>query len=311
MLGSQLPSLNVLCDIFLLEAVKGFGPQKFKELHRDGISASRVLDEPQLLQRFGKRGAEFSKQVKNIRHSDRLEAVTRAKRQLKVASEASAAILTYDHSYYPHILYNSNYPVPVLYARGDLAVLNNHKFVACVGSRNIKSPYAELHDAFAKLAVGFGFTIVSGFATGADIIGHLVAEREHGNTIGVMPSGLDRPFPPENKNVWCRFISIPGAVFVSEFGFGVGANALNLRKRNKMIAGMANGLLVSQSADKGGAMNAFRFGAEQKKPIATFRSDRTRETSGNDLIASTPEKVRSTVLALKRNDGWDAWLHKL
>ena len=270
MLSFQPPSLDALCDIFLLEAVQGFGPQKFKELHRDGISASCVLDDPQLLQRFGKRGSDFSKQVKKIGRSGRLEAVARAKRQLKVANEASAAILTYDHSHYPRILYDSNYPIPALYARGDLDVLNNNKFVACVGSRNIKSPYAELHEAFAKLAVGLGFTIVSGFATGADIIGHLAAVREHGNTVGVMPSGLDRPFPPENKDVWSRFISIQGAVFVSEFGFGVGANALNLRKRNKMIAGMANGLLVSQSADKGGAMNAFRFGIEQKNPSQHF-----------------------------------------
>ena len=311
MLSSQNPSLDELSDIFLLDAVKGLGPQKFKDLFKNGIPVSHVLDAPELMQRFGKRGSNFSDQIRKIGNKNRFDAVDRAKRQLEAANDASAAILTYSHSHYPRILYDSNYPVPVLYARGDLEVLKKNKFIACVGSRKIKSPYAELHDDFAMRAVKLGFTIVSGFATGADIIGHLAAERAQGNTVGVMPSGLDRPFPPENKDVWRRLISAPGAVFISEFGFGVGANALNLRKRNKMIAGMANGVLVSQSALNGGAMNAYRFGIEQKKPVATFLSDGTNETSGNRLFADTHKKARSTVLDLNGSETWDAWLQTL
>ena len=305
------PSVEELGDIFMLDAVKGFGPQKFKDLHKNGISASSVLKNPQLMERFGKRGLDYCKQIEAADGNSRPDAYARAERQLKAAREAAAAILTYDRSLYPRVLYDSNYPVPVLYARGDLGVLNKEKSVACVGSRKIRPPYEALHNAFASRAVSLGYTIVSGFATGADIIGHLAAEQAHGNTVGVLPSGLDRPFPPENKDIWHRFISNPGALFVSEFGFGVGANALNLRKRNKMIVGMASGLLISQSTEDGGAMNAFRFGVEQKKPIATFRSDGTSQTSGNDLIAGSAESVRSTVLDLNESDGWNRWLHTL
>jgi DNA processing protein len=310
MAARNTPSLDKLVDIFMLESVKGFGPQKFKELHENRISISDLLARPHEMQRFGKRGLDFEAQLGNLREKGRKDALQRAKRQLEGAQSAEGAILTYDDPNYPSLLYRSN-PVPVLYVRGDISVLTHNKVVACVGSRKIRRPYSELHDAFARQAVGLGYTIVSGFATGADIIGHLAAEATHGMTVCVMPSGLDRPFPPEHKEIWLRFAQMRGAVFVSEFGFGVGANSLNLRKRNKMIAGMAGGVLVSQSAEDGGAMNAYRFAIEQKKPVATFKSDGASDTSGNDLIAGSAEKVRSTVLELDNGPGWTMWLRTL
>lgn len=307
----NLPSLDDLADIFMLDSVKGFGPQKFKELHEARVAVSDLLSQPREMQRFGKRGHDFLKQITQLGSKGREDARLRAKRQIEAASQSDGGILTYDNPNYPPTLYRSNLPVPALYARGDLSVLRAQKTVACVGSRNIRLPYSELHDAFARRAVTLGYVIVSGFATGADIIGHLAAVAAEGRTICVMPSGLDRPFPPEHKDVWRRFTDMLGAVFVSEFGFGVGANALNLRKRNKMIVGLAGGVLVSQSAEDGGAMNAYRFAMEQKKPVATFRSDGTHETSGNDLIAGSAERVKSTVLELNGGAGWKAWLQTL
>ena len=305
------PGLEELADIFVLEAVKGFGPQKFKELREQGLSVASIVDQPREMQRFGKRGEEFRKQLEGGGVAARKVALDRARRQLEVADAVDGVILTYRDPHYPKHLYRSNLPVPVLYARGDLDVLLREKAVACVGSRNIRMPYKELHDAFVHRAVDQGFSIVSGFATGADIIGHLAAERAGGTTVCVMPSGLDRPFPPEHKEIWRRFVGQRGAVFVSEFGFGVGANALNLRKRNKMIVGMADGVLVSQSSDDGGAMNAYRFAIEQKKPVATFKADQTPDTSGNELIAGSAEKVRATVLQTNGGPDWTAWLRTL
>ena len=78
-----------------------------------------------------------------------------------------------------------------------------------------------------------------------------------------------------------------------------------------MIVGMARGVLVSQSADLGGAMNAYRFAMEQKKPIATFKTDGARDTSGNDLIAGSAKKVEATVLGSDGGPGWAAWLQTL
>ena len=108
------------------------------------------------MQRFGKRGLNFQKQLDVLRSEGRQKALDRAKRQLEVARSVGGDILTYDHPRYPQNLYRSNLPVPLLYARGDLDVLKNDKAVACVGSRKIRMPYSELHDAFARRAVGLG-----------------------------------------------------------------------------------------------------------------------------------------------------------
>jgi DNA processing protein len=291
--------------------VKGFGPQKFKELHESSIAPGELLAQPREMQRFGKRGLEFQRQIEAAGALGRETARERAAKQIEAAKSNNGAILTYQDPLYPRVLFDSNLPVPALYARGDFSALKSKRTVACVGSRNIRPPYDSLHDAFSRLAVSEEFTIVSGFATGADIIGHLAAEDAAGFTICVMPSGLDRPFPPEHRDIWRRFTVAQGAVFVSEFGFGVGANALNLRKRNKMIAGCARGVLVSQSAEDGGAMNAYRFAMEQKKPVATFEADGTHGTSGNDLIAGSAERVRATVLPISRSPVWSTWLHSL
>ena len=79
-------------------------------------------------------------------------------------------------------------------------------------------------------------------------------------------------------------LSYGGAVFVSEFGFGQRASSLMLRKRNKLIVAFAQGVLVAQSATDGGAMIAYRFGRDQKKPVATFRADGSTYTTGNAVI---------------------------
>ena len=60
-----------------------------------------------------------------------------------------------------------------------------------------------------------------------------------GHTICVMPGGLDRPFPPENRNLWDSLLASDAGVFVCEFPFGTRASSLNLRKRNKSIVAFA------------------------------------------------------------------------
>ena len=87
-------------------------------------------------------------------------------------------------------------------------------------------------------------------------------------------------FPPENRKLWRQLVDSGRAVFLSEFAFGRRAGSLTLRKRNKLIVAVSRGVLVGQTGKSGGAMNAFRFGLEQKKPIATFEPDGTVKPLG-------------------------------
>src|SRR5262249_1922318 len=144
----------------------------------------------------------------------------RAKRQMWAARSHSAAILTYDHPAYPRNVYNSNNAVPLLFACGNLEIFKSKRAVACVGTRQIRQPYTALHQHFARVACEEGFAIVSGFALGADTEGHTAALECKGSTVCVMPGGLDRPFPPENRALWDRLLASKGGIFISECPFG-------------------------------------------------------------------------------------------
>ena len=304
--------LNSLTNLFLLESIKGFGPQKFKEVHLANITAKDLLSDPQALPIPGERGKGFREALSQLSEADRQFAEERARTQIRAAAKCGGRVLTYDSPTYPRIVFRSNNPIPVLFVRGDLSILNHTaRSVACVGSRDIRKPYADLHRAFAALGGENGFTVVSGFATGADRVGHEAARDFGTPTICVMPCGLDRPFPPENRDLWDHFLAGTGGLFVSEFGYGIGASALTLRKRNKLIVGFGLGVLISQSAFNGGAMNAYRFAREQRKPVATFEADGQPDTSGNELIAEE-RRNGDRVFALGGSRGEQAeWLNVL
>jgi DNA processing protein len=297
-----------LAAIFAVEAVKGFGPQKFRELYQSGVTPAEVIASPSCLLTKGSRGEAFRQALAAVTDEEKRKHHMRAVRQLVRAYEHDAVILTYSSPSYPQNVLRSNNPVPVLYVKGDPSVLAETRAVACVGSRKISGRYATRHHEFAAYAAGHGFTIVSGFALGADTIGHRAAWEVGGRTLCVMPSGLDRPYPPENRDLWNSLAGYRGATMVSEFPFGMAASTLTLRKRNKTIVAASLGVLVSQSSTKGGAMNAYRFALEQHKPLATFEDDGTDETSGNMAIQAGGPSVSVFSANRANKDAWEQWL---
>ena len=306
----RLPGADRLGAIFALERVSGFGPVKFRAMYEAGVDAQAVLGNPDLLPLTGRMGEKLRGGILALSGADVAAARERAVEQLQRADELSATILVYGDPGYPARVYLSNNPVPVLYVRGDPAVWDESGTVAVVGSRNTREPYASGARRFAEIAARNGMVVVSGFAMGADSMGHRAAMEAGGRTVCVMPCGLDKVFPPENRELWEELLAHPGAVFVSEFGFGQRASSLLLRKRNKLIVAFAQGVLVAQSSLTGGAMNAYRFGREQKKPVATFRTDGSKETSGNELIGGD-DRTGGFAFELTNKQRHEAWLQQL
>ncbi len=297
--------------IFALERVSGFGPAKFRAMHEAGVDARAALDNPDLLPFTGRTGKKLRRGILALSETELTAARKRAVDQLERADELSAAILLHGDPGYPTRVYESNNPVPVLYVRGDPAVWNGAGTVAVVGSRDTREPYASGAHRFATVAARNGVVVVSGFAMGADSIGHQAAVEAGGHTVCVMPCGLDLVFPPENRGLWEKLLDYPGAVFVSEFGFGQRASSLLLRKRNKLIVAFAQGVLVAQSALTGGAMNAYRTGREQKKRVVTFRADGSGETGGNALIENDDRTGGFAFDLMENPKGYETWLQQL
>lgn len=305
-------SVDELAALYVLDGIKGFGPQKYKAVHEDGVLLLDVVANPERFSVKGKRGDDLRAQLGRVTAEIREECRRRAIRQIAAAYQRGAWILTYGSPFYPARVYASNNPIPVLYVRGNLDVLRTPHAVACVGSRGLRPPYEALHRAFATTACALGAAVVSGFALGADTVGHRAARRAGGRTICCLPGGLERPFPPENKELWDDFLTYPGAVLVSEFAFGIRASALTLRKRNKLITAFADGTLISQSSAKGGAMNAYRFAREQGRPVATFSPDGTNDTSGNALIVAEQRPGDAIFPApAEDEEAYREWLQRL
>lgn len=280
-------------------------------IHAAGQTPADVIRDPTLLPLEGKRAAGIISAIRGLTEVEQANSLEFAESQLLRAREVGASIISYNNADYPPLVLNGKNPIPILWVRGNRSILRSRSTVACVGSRGIRSPYAELQGSFAEVAVEEGFVIVSGFAMGADSIGHQRALDAGGSTVCVMPCGTDRVFPPENRTLWRKLLDSGRAVFVSEFEFGRRAQSLTLRKRNKLIAAAAQGILVGQSSRSGGAMNAFRFGLEQKKPIATFDHDGTEETSGNEKIKSGTKGNTFAFPVAPAIDDYRRWLREL
>ncbi|MCY4635486.1 MAG: DNA-processing protein DprA [Acidobacteria bacterium] len=297
--------------LYALERLPGFGPVKFREMHDAGVDPQVAIEHPERLPFRGRTGDKLREAVRALVAADVAAGRSWAMEQLQRASDSSAAILVHGDPQYPRRVYESNNPVPILYVRGDPAIWGGTGSVAVVGSRNTRDPYASYARTFAAIAARRGMVVVSGFAVGADSIGHAAAREVGGRTVCVMPCGLDKVFPPENRRLWEELLAYEGAAFVSEFGFGQRASSLRLRKRNKLIVAFAQGVLVAQSATDGGAMNAYRFGRDQKKPVATFSADGSSDTTGNAAIVAAA-RTRDVNFELKPDGtAYEKWLDGL
>lgn len=309
--GGVRPDAARLAVLYALERVSGLGPVKFRTLHEAGIEPSVVLEQPEVLPFKGRIGDKLRRGIEALSPTQLSVVQARAEDQLERARAIGASILTYGDLEYPKRVYASNNPVPVLYVRGDPSVWKNVSAVAVVGSRNTREPYASAARTFAAVAARQRVLVVSGFAQGADSIGHEGVLVAGGKTVCVMPCGLDNVFPPENRALWEKLLAEENAVFVSEFGFGQRASSLLLRKRNKLIVAFVQGVVVAQSAVDGGAMNAYRFAREQRKPVATFTSDGSRGTAGNVIVENDARTGGFVFRSTGEESEYEAWLQKL
>ena len=308
---SNFLGIEELAAWHLLTSIRGLGPKASKAIHDAGLIPQEVIARPALFPLRGKRARGVVASIRALTDRDRESAFRFARNQHARARELDARILSYRSAAYPPLVLNSNNPIPVLWMRGHTSILQSMKVVACVGSRKIRSPYLELQTAFADVALAEGFTIASGFATGADSVAHRRALERGGATICVMPCGVDLVFPPENRGLWSDLMESGRAVFLSEFPLGRRAEGLTLRKRNKLIVAAALGVLVGQTGKSGGAMNAFRFALEQRKPVATFDPDGGEDTTGNAEIRDSPKGTTVSLPIVHGIQDYRQWLHEL
>ena len=180
------------------------------------------------------------------------------------ANEPGNALISLADRNYPRQLLQTPDPPTLLYAKGRVELLNRPA-LAVVGSRNATPQGMVNAEAFAASVSRAGLTVVSGLALGIDTAAHRGGLAGHGSTVAVIGTGADRVYPARNRDLAQR-IAVDG-VIVSEFPLGTPALASNFPRRNRVISGLARGVLVVEAAERSGSLITARLAAEQGRDV--------------------------------------------
>ncbi|CAG7856613.1 DNA processing protein DprA [biofilm metagenome] len=179
-------------------------------------------------------------------------------------AQPNNALITLVDQNYPALLKEIADPPPMLFVRGNPELLSLPQ-IAIVGSRNPSSLGIETATAFALTLSQHGFVITSGLALGIDGASHQGALNAKGYTIAVAGTGLDRVYPARHLDLAAHIVKT-GAM-VSEFPPGTLAKANHFPRRNRIISGLSQGLLVVEAAKESGSLITARMAMEQNREV--------------------------------------------
>jgi DNA processing protein len=180
------------------------------------------------------------------------------------AAAPGHSIVTLADAAYPQQLLEIPDPPALLYVIGD-AGLATRRGLAIVGSRNATPQGTADAERFARAFSAAGLTIASGLALGIDAAAHRGALDGPGATVAVLGCGDDVVYPQRNASLY-RAIAERGAL-VAEFPLGSPPVAANFPRRNRLISGLARGVLVVEAALASGSLITARLAAEQGREV--------------------------------------------
>ncbi|MBB3015878.1 DNA-processing protein DprA [Cupriavidus alkaliphilus] len=173
-------------------------------------------------------------------------------------------LLTLADDAYPRRLFDLHDPPPLLYIKGDPALLARPA-VAIVGARNATEQGKRDAQAFGRELSDAGLTVISGLALGIDAAAHAGGLPGCGGTIAVTGTGADRVYPADNLAL-AHEVARRGAV-VTEFPLGMQGLPANFPRRNRIIAALAHGVLVVEAAARSGSLITARLAAELGREV--------------------------------------------
>jgi DNA processing protein len=223
------------------------GPATFRDLINHFGSAETAIE---ALPELSRRGGST--------RSIRIATVGEAEREIDTATRFGARFIGIGEPDYPAALRQIDAAPPLIAAKGDLEVASLPA-VGIVGSRNASISGAKFAAMMAGEIGRAGYTIVSGLARGIDASAHR-ASLDTG-TIAAMAGGLDQPYPPENIDLLDQICKGRGLA-ISEMPFGWEPRARDFPRRNRLIAGVALGVVVIEAAARSGSLITARLAGE-------------------------------------------------
>jgi DNA processing protein len=205
-----------------------------------------------------------------------------ARAELAASKRLGVTLVAPGEAGYPPRLATVDDAPPMLAVRGALEVLMR-PMIAIVGSRNASGAGLKFAGTLARDLGEAGFVIASGLARGIDQAAHR-ASLESG-TLAVLAGGHDRIYPPEHADLLAKMLESGGAA-ISEMPLGHVPRARDFPRRNRLISGVALGVVVVEAAHRSGSLITARIAAEQGREVFAVPGSPLdpRAAGTNDLI---------------------------
>src|SRR5215831_5433530 len=240
----------------------------------------------------------------------------RAEAELEGLGKLGGSVITFSDPRYPKLLREIYDPPIVLYSLGDLSRAARRPAVAIVGSRRCSTYGKSASEMLSRELARRGVTIISGLARGIDAAAHRGALDGGGTTIAVMGTGLDAVYPKENRKL-AEHIALRGAL-VTEFPLNTPPLSQNFPFRNRVISGIALGVMIVEGAERSGSLITARMAYEQGREVFAVPGNITSSKSfgpnylikdgaklvqtWQDVVEEFPGEHKARILAMERSD---------
>ena len=215
-----------------------------------------------------------------------------AREEIDRAAAKNITIIACDDPLYPTLLQKIHDPPVVLYALGDLRLLNS-RGIGIVGSRAATHYGRSIAARMAKSLGRRGFTVTSGMALGIDTAAHKGALAAETGTIAVLGCGLDIIYPPSNHGLY-KEIAAAGTI-VSEYPLGTLPDNFRFPARNRIISGLSLGVVVVEAANRSGSLITASHALEQGREVFAVpgRIDSIKSVGTHTLLQQGAKLVHS------------------
>jgi DNA processing protein len=246
------------------------GPRTFRSLvNHFGSAREALIRLPDLARRGG------------AARPGRICEEAEARNELAAARRIGVSLLAPGETGYPPHLATIDDAPPLLSVRGNLDVMER-PMIGIVGSRNASGAGHKFAQTLAHDLGDAGFAVVSGLARGIDQAAHRASLAT--GTVAVLAGGHDRIYPSEHESLLAAVLEDGGAI--SEMPMGHAPRARDFPRRNRLISGVALGVVVVEAAHRSGSLITARIAAEQGREVFAVPGSPLdpRAAGTNDLI---------------------------
>lgn len=228
-----------------------------------------------------------------------------AKREAEFVEKNNISPIFISDKEYPSRLIDCVDAPMLLYYKGN-ANLNSRKIISIVGTRKATSYATDFCEGFLQeLSSLFpDVLIVSGLAYGIDIYSHRISLKLGLKTVGVLAHGLDRLYPSVHQRTALEMVEQGG--LLTEFPSGTNPDKHNFVRRNRIVAGMADAVIVLESAEKGGSLITAEIASSYYKDVFALpgRATDLQSAGCNNLIVNNKAVLLQSAESFVRQMGW-------